>query len=173
MGLVCRGCAFCIPRLTHSPAVRLLPSMATAPAAHIVCTSQVARGAEQLTGSLAAERRLLTTQVWAQTEDSAAIQRLAYKDSGETQDFVDFARALCKRHPQAWHSSGLALHKCLGNPTAAVRLLLEVREQDPSNSEVCCYLARLQPNQAVQWYTKALAVNPNCFGALVGLADEQ
>jgi len=106
-------------------------------------------------------------------EDERAILRLAriQAEMGQAADFATLARSLCRRDRRAWRGCCRALHGRLGLAREAASLLLEVHEAEPENSEVCCYLARLQPSQASHWYEQALRANPCCVAALVAMAD--
>eukprot|EP00927_Polykrikos_kofoidii_P049377 TRINITY_DN43441_c0_g1_i1.p1 TRINITY_DN43441_c0_g1~~TRINITY_DN43441_c0_g1_i1.p1 ORF type:complete len:954 (-),score=165.05 TRINITY_DN43441_c0_g1_i1:304-3075(-) len=106
-------------------------------------------------------------------DDSSALLRLAQVqiDLDEQAEFALFARSLCRTHNPAWRTACQVLHQRMGRSLDAVAILLEVHRADANNSEVCCYLAKLIPQQAEHWYKTALQANPKCPAALLAVAD--
>jgi len=104
-------------------------------------------------------------------DDAKKLGNLAHfhLELDEVQEFVD----LCKAGKFGWKASAKVLHHLLGRTLDALDLLTEVHRSDPGNSEVCCILARLQPEGAELWYVRATEADPRCCEALLALADRR
>jgi tetratricopeptide (TPR) repeat protein len=89
----------------------------------------------------------------------------------QLEHFAEFVKELCWSHRGAWRNASRILRK-LDRPSDAVDVLLQVHKADPSNAEVCCALAKLEPRQAREWYEKAVSVDPLCMEAVLAVADE-
>mmetsp|Transcript_66582 Transcript_66582/g.210513 ORF Transcript_66582/g.210513 Transcript_66582/m.210513 type:complete len:1029 (+) Transcript_66582:106-3192(+) len=112
----------------------------------------------------------------AVADDPHTIARLAQlqvaPDSSEA--FEVFARDLCGRYRCAWRGARRMLSQHLENPADMEPMLQQAHPGEPSDADICCYFARMQPSQAQasKWLAQALRFDPNCSAALIALADE-
>mmetsp|Transcript_97860 Transcript_97860/g.277006 ORF Transcript_97860/g.277006 Transcript_97860/m.277006 type:complete len:908 (-) Transcript_97860:383-3106(-) len=110
----------------------------------------------------------------ARPEDQHVLLHLAQLQQEPGKGFDEFAKELCSRYRSAWRGARGAFrvprpHFELPQAGAEAQ---EVRCDEPTDAEVCCCLARLQPARASRWYAQALKADARCVPALLASADE-
>jgi len=108
-------------------------------------------------------RHELRANVLARPDDLKALLRLAKFEAevGELDNFVSFAGELCRQSPCAWHGVCRLLNQRLGRCHDAVSILEELHDLEPTNAEICSYLAKLLTVRSLYHLGETLVLSGN------------